>query len=63
MPSEPRWTNDITRRVAHAMLKACQPTGSGDSEQVDWPQVVAWLEAHRDAAIAERDRTTKKRPH
>src|SRR5271170_1769328 len=42
---EPKWTNDITRRVAHAILKACQPRGrlksDKRSEPVDWEQVCA----------------------
>jgi hypothetical protein len=58
---EPKWTNEATRRVAHGLLKLCQPSrDSGNQEPIDWPQVIAWLESQRDAAIRERD--ARKQP-
>jgi hypothetical protein len=63
MAHEPKWTNETTRRVAHAILKLCQPSkDSSEQEPIDWPQVMAFLEAQRDAAIRERDRPRKGRP-
>ena len=56
MPREPKWTNETTRRVAHVLLKLCQPAAEpGDQEPIDWPQVIKWLEGQRDAAIRQRD--------
>jgi hypothetical protein len=56
MPREPKWTNETTRRAAHALLKLCQPAEAGDGEPIDWEQLVKWLEAQRDAAIRKRDK-------
>jgi hypothetical protein len=59
---EPSWTNEATRRVAHGLLKLCKPSNDrGDQEPIDWPQVLAWLEAQRDAAIRERDAPNQRR--
>jgi hypothetical protein len=57
MAREPKWTNRTTRRLAHGLLKLCHPS-RGEQEPVDWPQVIAWLEAQRDAAIRERGKAT-----
>jgi hypothetical protein len=60
MPREPNWTNDTTRRVAHAILKLCQPAASkGDAEPVDWEQVLTFLGAQRDAAIRKLEKRRK----
>jgi hypothetical protein len=56
MPREPKWTNETTKRVAHGLLKLCQPAAKpSDQEPIDWQQVIKWLEAQRDAAIRKRD--------
>jgi len=62
MPRQPNWTNETTRHVAQLILKLCQPSESSESaEPIDWQQVAAWIEAHRDAAIRKRD-GVRKRP-
>jgi hypothetical protein len=62
MPREPKWTNETTRRVAQVLLKLCQPSPKPvDEEPIDWPQVIKWLEAQRDAAVRKRDRTRRAR--
>jgi hypothetical protein len=58
MARQPKWTNETTRRVAHGLFKLCQPA-KGDGEPVDWPQVIKWLEAKRDAAARKRDKPRK----
>lgn len=58
MPREPRWTNETTKRVAHLILKACQP-GDVPGEPIDFEQVLAFLAAHRDAAVRKRNKQRK----
>jgi hypothetical protein len=55
MPREPKWTNETTRRVAQVLLELCQPSSQPADEPIDWPQVIKWLEAQRDAAVRKRD--------
>jgi hypothetical protein len=59
MARQRKWTNETTRRVAHGLLKLCQPSDNGDNEAVDWQQVIDWLQAQRDVAIHKRDRARK----
>jgi hypothetical protein len=60
---EPNWTNARTKRVAMAMLKACQPVSRARQPPIDWEQVIAFLETQRDEAIGKRDKARKgKRP-
>jgi hypothetical protein len=62
MPREPKWTNETTRRVAQVLLKLCQPAPkAADVEPIDWPQVIKWLEAQRDAAVRKRDGARRAR--
>jgi hypothetical protein len=52
---EPTWTNETTRRIAHELLRLCQPS-EGESEPIDWGQVIGWFAEQREAAIRERDK-------
>jgi hypothetical protein len=62
MPREPKWTNQTTKRVAHGLLKLCQPAaGPSEQEPVDWPQILKWLEEQRDAAVRKRDKAGRAR--
>jgi hypothetical protein len=62
MPREPKWTNETTKRLAQGLLKLCQPAAKrGDPEPIDWPQVIKWLEAERDAAIRKLEKAGKGR--
>jgi hypothetical protein len=63
MPRQPKWTNEVTREVAYAILAICRPKTRARTKQqqpIDWEQVTAFLEAHRDAAISKRDKARKR---
>ncbi len=64
MPREPKWTNReaMKAKLAQSLLKLCQPAAKrGDPEPIDWPQVIKWLEAERDAAIRKLEKAGKGR--
>jgi hypothetical protein len=56
---EPKWTNARTRRVAEAILAACQPASRAAQQPIDWGQIILFLKAQRDAAIRKRDKQRK----
>jgi hypothetical protein len=57
MPREPKWTNETTERVAHGLLKLCQPAAEpSDQEPIDWPQVIKLLRAVQNGGAGEESR-------